>query len=265
MQKIRSQVRIEHRRFAAADLLVTHGVSCVLAIGACHGAGAGVRRLSVQVRRPRRTTDFFAHGARRTWSGPLIAFSGRTLRRRLSDVAIAQRVERQFPQLGDRLSTSVEFLKQQEDDAFAGSAALRRAVVTTTTADVESLDFRAAIERKPTHKALRIAGLLGRVRASCLPVAIPSAARVAIARLVRPFGNDAWPRQTNLQIVGTPPTRLAVGQTFELNVVDRNGTLARRGANSSCATIRPKATAGATNASSRCSGSTTRSSRDKKT
>src|SRR5688572_6155340 len=48
---------------------------------------------------------------------------------RMSDVAIARRVERRFPELADRLSSAMDFLDQPEDEPIAGSAELRRAVV----------------------------------------------------------------------------------------------------------------------------------------
>ncbi len=217
------QQKIDDVRRRVRRLLVAHGVSCVAAI--VLAAAIGLSCVDYLFR-------FDDHGVRLIFSVTVLGtlawtmyrFLWHDVRRRLSDLAIAQRVERQFPQLGDRLSTSVEFLKKPVDDAYAGSAALRRAVVTTTTADIEPLDFAAAIERRPTHKVLRIAGLLT-LSALLLAASNPGAARVALARLVRPFGNDAWPRQTNLQIVGKAPTRLAVGQTFELNVTDRDGTL----------------------------------------
>jgi hypothetical protein len=156
------------------------------------------------------------------WAG--YRFVWRSLRHRLSDVAISQQIEKQFPQLGDRLSSSVEFLRQEEDDALAGSAALRRAVITSTAADIESLDFSQALEPQPARKALRIAALAS-LSALLLAAINPTVARVALARLANPFGSDAFPRRTNLQIVGEAPTRLPVGQSFELHVADRDGNL----------------------------------------
>src|SRR6476469_3854158 len=40
------------------------------------------------------------------------------------DVELARQVERRWPALGDRLTSTLEFLKQPEDDARAGSPAL---------------------------------------------------------------------------------------------------------------------------------------------
>ena len=215
--------KIDSVRRRARRLLLIYGISSIVSVA----LAAMIALASIDF-----LVKFEDHGVRLIFSLAMLAalvwatyyFLWRNLQRRLKDVAIAQHVERQFPQLGDRLSTSVEFLKHPEEDVYAGSAALRRAVVTTTTADAEPLDFLATIERRPTNKALRIASLLV-FSAVALAAANPLAARVAIARLARPLGNDAWPRSTNLQIVGDAPTRLAVGQTFELNVRDRDGRL----------------------------------------
>ena len=43
-------------------------------------------------------------------------------RRRVGPLAVARRVEAQFPQLDDRLASAMEFLGQTENDATAGSA-----------------------------------------------------------------------------------------------------------------------------------------------
>ena len=51
-------------------------------------------------------------------------------RRPISTLAVSQRIESAFPQLNDRLSSSLDFLQQAEHDPTAGSAVLRRAVVT---------------------------------------------------------------------------------------------------------------------------------------
>ena len=47
------------------------------------------------------------------------------VRARYSDVELALRIERRFPQLNDRLASTIQFLRQPENDPFAGSAALR--------------------------------------------------------------------------------------------------------------------------------------------
>src|SRR5688572_13539458 len=60
---------------------------------------------------------------------------------RLGDVQLAMRIERRFPGLNDRLASTMQFLREPEDAPQAGSAALRRAVIVETTAEVEELDL----------------------------------------------------------------------------------------------------------------------------
>ena len=51
--------------------------------------------------------------------------------------------------------SSIEFLKQSEDDSAGGSAALRRAVIAQTTAETESLRFSEVLEKGPAVRATR--------------------------------------------------------------------------------------------------------------
>ena len=67
-------------------------------------------------------------------------------RRQLTNLLVAQHIERRFPQLRSRLSSSLEFLHQAEDAPTAGSPELRRAAIARTAAEVESLDFRRCLD-----------------------------------------------------------------------------------------------------------------------
>jgi len=153
------------------------------------------------------------------WSAYRFAFL--TLTARISDVQLAARLQRRFPRLGDGLASAVEFLDQPEDDPTAGSVALRRAVITQTAAEVESLDFGAAIGRGPALRAAAVSLGVALAGAAMLVFA-PVSSRIALARLVNPLGNVAWPQEYHL----TPyrdVTKVARGQAFELEVVDRDG------------------------------------------
>ncbi|MEX2140321.1 MAG: hypothetical protein WD894_13745 [Pirellulales bacterium] len=141
---------------------------------------------------------------------------------RLSDVAIARRVERRFPELADRLSSAIDFLDQPEDEPTAGSAELRRAVVVQTTADVETLRWSAALDSRPAVRTCAIAIALSLV--AILLVALrPRAALVALQRLAMPWSDTAWPRTYHLAFKN-PVTRVAIGQDFEVELIDHNGT-----------------------------------------
>jgi hypothetical protein len=142
------------------------------------------------------------------WLGLLAAFGWtcrryliRPLRARSGDVNLAVRLERRFPVLEDRLISSVEFLRQAEDDPVAGSAALRRAVIAETAAVTEGLDFNAAISRGAPLRAGALA-LAVALAAAALAAMNPLGARIALARLINPWGDLAWPQA----VVQSPPT-----------------------------------------------------------
>jgi len=134
---------------------------------------------------------------------------------------LAQRLGRRFPELGDDLASAVEFLKQPEDDPVAGSAALRRAVIATTAAKAETIDFTSVVDRRPA-----LGGVLLAVGA-CLVVGIllvldTLSCQIAMARLAYPLGEMAWPRKNHLQLVERVD-RVARGQPFEVEVIDAAG------------------------------------------
>jgi len=140
----------------------------------------------------------------------------RALTLRLRDVDLAARLERRFPDLQDRLLSSVEFLRQAEDDPLAGSAALRRAVIAQTAAETEPLDFSKVLDTRPPLRAAMTVTAIGLV-AAILVVLNPAASETAVARLINPFSSLAWPQRTHL-VVRSPVSRIAKGQPFEVEV-----------------------------------------------
>jgi len=140
---------------------------------------------------------------------------------RLRDVELARRVQREFPDLDDRLASAVEFLRQPEEDPTAGSAALRRTVIAQATAQAEELDFAQALDpRRPMRALIVVIGLC--LAAGIVVVLDPLAARIALARLANPFDDLAWPQKTHLAIEPRV-TRVARGQMFKTKVVDAGG------------------------------------------
>jgi len=147
----------------------------------------------------------------------------RSGRKRLAPLAVARKIESYFPQLNDSLASAVEFLEQSEDDETAGSAQLRRMVVAEAESSTTGLPLDEAIDRRPLRRAT--AWLV----AVCLVLGAwlawdASAVRIAVARLVMPLGGAQWPRQHRLEF-RDPPTRLAAGQSFEAELIDKNGNL----------------------------------------
>jgi hypothetical protein len=154
--------------------------------------------------------------AARRWLWPAWAFAP-------SRRETAQRIELQWPELADRLASSVEFLSQSEDEPTAGSATLRRRVISAAQAASEDLDFRRAVNRQPAVKSLALAvaalalGLL-------LYVAFAPLSSTAALRLVAPGAAIQWPHRNQLRFV-EPPERVAAGSDLELAVVDEPGPL----------------------------------------
>ncbi len=147
------------------------------------------------------------------------------LRWRQNDLATARHVERRFPLLGQRLSSALQFLCEDEDDPKAGSSALRRAVIVEATAQVEPLELDDVLDRRPIWRALAAAA------AVCVVAVLawssdPAAARMGTMRLLNPLGDVVWPRETRLEFL-TPVTQVAVGESFEVALVNRNGALPR--------------------------------------
>ncbi len=138
--------------------------------------------------------------------------------RRWSDVELAHRIERRYPALADRLASTVEFLKQSEDDPTAGSAVLRRAVILETANQVETVDLAEVFDRRAARRAIVAAGFAALV-ALALVLASPESARIAVARLVHPLGSDIWPRVYRVEF-RQPPARLAAGQSFEVELIN---------------------------------------------
>lgn len=143
------------------------------------------------------------------------------LRARLSDVSLALEVERRLPILRDRLASALRFLRQSEDDALAGSPLLRRAVIAEATAEVDRVNLEDALEPNAAWRRLWPAGL-----ALALVVAAvaydPAATGTALVRLAFPWRQTQWPRQNHLAFA-SPVTRLAAGQTFEVELIDTAG------------------------------------------
>ena len=140
---------------------------------------------------------------------------------RLRDVDLARRLQRRFPQLSDSLASSIEFLKQPENEPTAGSPGLRRAVISQTTAETDRLEFSEVIDRRPAVRAAT-AAVAACLLAGIVAVLDPLSAQVAVARLAYPLGKMDWPRNFYLKL-SERVDRVARGQAFEVEVVDAFG------------------------------------------
>ena len=95
------------------------------------------------------------------WTGYVAVRRLLLLKARLGDTDVALHVEACFPAVKDRLASAVEFLRQPEDDATAGSAAMRRAAIAQAVAASEDLDFDAVLDRRPALRSALAALAVG--------------------------------------------------------------------------------------------------------
>jgi len=143
------------------------------------------------------------------------------LRARLTDVDLALQLEARLPILRDRLASAMRFLREREDDALAGSAALRRSVIAEATAEIDRLKLEETVEPRLARRSLWLAGA-SLVAVLALAFFNVSATGIAVARLAAPWGSTQWPKQNHLEFVN-PVRRLAAGQTFEVELKDAQG------------------------------------------
>src|SRR4051794_8632102 len=208
--------RIAALRGRVRRLLALHGLSYVVGGLLLAVVAAGL-------------ADWLAPGAGEARGGILVGrialvggLSGRfvvaPLVVRFGDLEIALRIERRWPGLNDRLSSTVEFLRArrpgaEEDDPHLGSRALREATVRQTLEETRTIDFRAVVDPRPAQRAsvLALAALAVGVG---LFAAAPELARIALNRLL--LGPDQWPKQTHL--TAQAPAKVARGDPFLLEV-----------------------------------------------
>jgi hypothetical protein len=144
------------------------------------------------------------------------------------DLALALRIEEQFPGLNDALASTVEFLHRPGSGTKADSASLRREAIRRALGAAAGLDFGRVIDRD----GLRAAALAAAVAAAALAAALvlmgPPQAATAALRLADPFGRHDWPRQTQIE-VEPPRARIGRNEPFEVRARLR-GVLPERAA-----------------------------------
>ena len=142
---------------------------------------------------------------------------------RFQDLDIAMRVERRWPGLNDRLSSTIQFVKARgrAQDDYLGSPALREATVAQTLREAESIDFREVVDPRPARKAsLAAAGSIALGLA--LLAASPADGRLALRRLFAPYGGAQWPKSTEL-LAPKFAGKVAKGDPFTVEVAVRKG------------------------------------------
>jgi hypothetical protein len=153
----------------------------------------------------------------------------RPLRQRADNLAIALRLEDQYPHLNDALASAVQFLEQPGEDEDLSSPLLRKIAVRQALRYADGCRFTELVP---------VRGLLwsGLALAVAVTLAIPPVmrapllARTALNRLADPFGNTQWPGQTQLRLLAPDqsPFRQAVGEPLDV-VAEVTGVIPERG------------------------------------
>ncbi len=140
-----------------------------------------------------------------------------------TDVQIGRRLEILHPRLGERLSSALAFLQQGNEDAREGSLELRYAVVAEAESIAADLPLEKSVDARPRNQAVAVCIMLLLVAIGLLLWQPANFARAAV-RLAWPIGGPAWPPQHQLQLL-TAPTAVALGESFEMQVIDQRGRL----------------------------------------
>ena len=146
------------------------------------------------------------------------------MRHRCSDIYVARHVENCFPNLGQRLSSSIAFLQLPTQVTGAGSATLRQAVIDSTSREMDELDIDRCMQSAGTWRAVGLMLIMMLLVATCF-VLDGTAASQAAGRLTRPWIHSPWPRWNHLQLVEPPPLKIATGASFRVRVKDLNERL----------------------------------------
>jgi len=121
---------------------------------------------------------------------------------RLRTIELARAIEAEYPPLGSRLSSAIDFLGHPESDVLAGSVALRGSVIDRTRGELAAFDLHDLLDIRRVSTAALLALTLC-LTAAGLVLVDPPAARIALTRLIWPLGDARWSREA-LSLSTTP-------------------------------------------------------------
>jgi hypothetical protein len=149
----------------------------------------------------------------------------RPLVRRFTEADLAALVERAYPQLEDRLSSAIHFVRPSGRPAGASAELMDRCVAEAATA-TRPLAFVSVLRMRPVWRAMLGAGALFLATAA-LALATPVvAAQWARRNLL--MREAPYPKQTHLEVLGANPIRAIRGDPLTITVAARAGTVAPR-------------------------------------
>ena len=137
---------------------------------------------------------------------------------------VAGWVEERYPQFGDTLSSTVNFLSTE----VPGSTAMKDRVVRQATEQAAKADLNAVIDRRPLFRTSAFA--VGSVLALIVMTILvgPEFRKVAGSWLMHPLNGDVWPKTVQIALDGNLPPRVAVGEPLAVRVKLARGDRADR-------------------------------------
>lgn len=155
------------------------------------------------------------------------------LRRGISDVFLAEQIDRHYPGLGNRITSAAEF-RAAGLDPRQGSTELQQLVVEQAAADLHRVEPEQIVDPR------RLTPVIGTALGTCLLTAMvllafPLEAATAMRRLAWPWQATPWPRSVVLNLTranGQPlewnpreGLRIVRGDKLELRVENQRGPL----------------------------------------
>ena len=137
-------------------------------------------------------------------------------RTRLSLSDVAGRLEAAFPQFDDRLRSTVDFADGRGRPL--GSDVMQQRVMSEAAEMASRIDLSSAIVVKPVWYSAGVAAAALLLLILLAVIVNPLYVQIALSRLVNPFGGVAWPKRVQIEMLGAVPTRVPVGQRFDLKM-----------------------------------------------
>ena len=137
-------------------------------------------------------------------------------RAKLSLSDVAGKLEAAFPQFDDRLRNTVDFA--DGGGRPFGSDTMQQRVMSEASEMASRIDLSSAIVVKPVWYSAG-AGAAALILLIILALVVnPLYVQIALSRLIKPFGGVAWPKRVQIEMLGAVPTRIPVGQRFDLKM-----------------------------------------------
>ena len=199
-------------RRRAKLLGLAYGIGIVIASAAALlVAGVGVDYL-FNLRAPARLLVIVASAAAIGYA--LVRWIIQPMWARLSLSDVAGRLEQVFPPLDDRLRSTLDFLNAD----VPGSPVMKQQVVNEATAMARQVDLmRAVVVRPALYSVGGAAGALLLLAGLAFLIG-PQYRQIAFSRLFNPFGAPNWPKRVLIEMVGSVPARVPVGQRVDVRM-----------------------------------------------